>query len=78
MRSREKLEIAMPGSSSLMPYAPQGVKGLDDDDDFSTEKLQIKHQPVNNFCYNENDPLLPVAKPVNNFITLKMVHCCYQ
>jgi len=23
----------MPGSSSLMPYAPQGVKGLDDDDD---------------------------------------------
>ena len=24
--------IAMPGSSSWMPYAPQGVKGLDDDD----------------------------------------------
>jgi len=23
----------MPGSSSRMPYAPQGVKGLDDDDD---------------------------------------------
>jgi hypothetical protein len=23
----------VPGSSSLMPYAPQGVKGLDDDDD---------------------------------------------
>jgi hypothetical protein len=23
----------MPGSSSWMPYAPQGVKGLDDDDD---------------------------------------------
>jgi len=22
----------MPGSSSWMPYAPQGVKGLDDDD----------------------------------------------
>jgi hypothetical protein len=32
MRSREKLEIAVPGSSSWMPYAPQGVKGLDDDD----------------------------------------------
>jgi hypothetical protein len=24
----------MPGSSSWMPYAPQGVKGLDDDDDY--------------------------------------------
>jgi len=23
----------MPGSSSWMPYAPQGVKGVDDDDD---------------------------------------------
>jgi hypothetical protein len=23
----------MPGRSSSMPYAPQGVKGLDDDDD---------------------------------------------
>jgi hypothetical protein len=33
MKLREQLEIAMPGSSSWMPYAPQGVKGLDDDDD---------------------------------------------
>jgi hypothetical protein len=32
MRSRGKLEIAMLGSSSWMPYAPQGVKGIDDDD----------------------------------------------
>jgi len=32
MRSREELEIAMHGSSSWMPYAPQRVKGLDDDD----------------------------------------------
>jgi hypothetical protein len=31
MKSREKLEIAMPGSSSWMPYDMQGVKGLDDD-----------------------------------------------
>ena len=23
----------MPGSSSWMPYAPQGAKGFDDDDD---------------------------------------------
>jgi hypothetical protein len=27
------VEIATPGSSSWMPYASQGVKGLDDDDD---------------------------------------------
>jgi len=26
----------MPGSSSWMPYAPQGVKGTDDDDDDCT------------------------------------------
>jgi len=33
MRSRGKLEITTLGSSSWMPYAPQGVKGTDDDDD---------------------------------------------
>jgi hypothetical protein len=27
------MEIATLGSSLWMPYAPQGVKGLDDDDD---------------------------------------------
>jgi hypothetical protein len=32
MRSRGQLEIATFGSYSWMPYAPQGVKGLDDDD----------------------------------------------
>jgi len=32
-RSRGQPEIAMPGSSSWMPYAPHGVKGLDDDAD---------------------------------------------
>ena len=32
-RSRNEVEIAKPGNSSLMPYAPQGVTGLDDDDD---------------------------------------------
>jgi hypothetical protein len=30
-RSRGQLEIAKPGSSSWMPYTPQGAKGLDDD-----------------------------------------------
>jgi len=28
-RSRGQLKAAMPGSSSWMPYAPQGVKGFD-------------------------------------------------
>jgi len=32
MRSKKELEIAMPGSSSWMPSAPQGVNGLDDDE----------------------------------------------
>ena len=35
MRSKGQLEITMPGNSSWMPYAPQGVKGFDDDDDES-------------------------------------------
>jgi hypothetical protein len=26
---------AMPGSSSWMPYVPQGIKGFDDDDEIS-------------------------------------------
>jgi len=29
-RSRGQLETAVPGSSSWMPYAPQGVKGFED------------------------------------------------
>jgi hypothetical protein len=33
MTSRGQLEIATLGSSSCMPYAPQGVKRTDDDDD---------------------------------------------
>jgi len=33
MRSRGQLEITTLGSSSWMPYAPQGVKGTDDDID---------------------------------------------
>jgi hypothetical protein len=33
MRSRGWLEIATLGSYLWMPYAPQGVKGLDDDDE---------------------------------------------
>jgi hypothetical protein len=33
VRSRGYPEVAKPGNSSWMPYAPQGVKGLDDDDD---------------------------------------------
>ena len=32
MKSREQLEIAVPGSPSRMPCAPQGVKAFDDDD----------------------------------------------
>jgi hypothetical protein len=31
MRSEEQLEIVMPGSSSWMSCAPQGVKGQADD-----------------------------------------------
>jgi len=30
--TRTRLETALPGSSSWMPYAPQGVKGSDDDE----------------------------------------------
>jgi hypothetical protein len=37
MKSREQPEIAMPGSSSWMPYAPQRVKGLNM---FSSNKSQ--------------------------------------
>jgi hypothetical protein len=41
MRSRGWLEIATLGSSSWMPYTPQGVKGNDDDDDGETKKSTI-------------------------------------
>jgi len=41
MRSWGQMEIAMPGSSSWTPYAPQGVKGHDDDDDINVYKKQL-------------------------------------
>jgi hypothetical protein len=42
MRSRVWLEIAMPGNSSWIPYAPQGVTGLhDDDDDYDYDKYKL-------------------------------------
>jgi hypothetical protein len=41
MRSRGQLETAVPGSYSWMPYAPQGVKGLDDNDDDDDEIWQL-------------------------------------
>jgi hypothetical protein len=40
MRSREYLEIAKPGNSLWMPYAPQGETGRDDDDD---DGIQFQH-----------------------------------
>ena len=40
-RSRGQLETAMPGSSSWMPYVPQGVKGSDDDDDDDDEQFNV-------------------------------------
>jgi hypothetical protein len=36
----------MPGNSSWMPYAPQGVTGLDDDDDDDDESFNISCCPV--------------------------------
>jgi len=33
MRSKGQLENAIPGNSSWMSYAPQGIKGLHNDDD---------------------------------------------
>jgi hypothetical protein len=32
----------MPGNSSWMPCAPQGVKGLDDDDDDDYDEIYIR------------------------------------
>jgi len=47
----------MPGSSSWIPYVPQGVKGLDDDDDVTCQiisrfspKIPILCEP-NNYMY---------------------------
>jgi len=34
----------MPGSSSWMPYAPQGVKGFDDDDDTDKTVIVLIHR----------------------------------
>ena len=31
----------MPGSSSWIPYTPQGVKGFDDDDDDDATKYEV-------------------------------------
>jgi len=36
----------MPGSSSWMPYAPQGVKGIDDDDDDDDDDRAVFYRDV--------------------------------
>jgi hypothetical protein len=58
MRSRRWLEIATLGSSSWMPYAPQGVKGTDDDllasAEYSKHILYMIYFPIsfrNVMCY---------------------------
>jgi len=47
MRSRGQLEIAMLGSSSWKPYAPQGAEGTDNDDnnDASGEEALTSANP---------------------------------
>jgi len=40
MRSRGQLEIAMLGCYAWMPYAPHGVKGLDDELRFQSSGIQ--------------------------------------
>jgi len=37
------METAMPGNSSWMPHAPQGVKGFDDDDDDDDENNSARN-----------------------------------
>jgi hypothetical protein len=44
MRSRGWLEIATLGNASGLPYAPQGVKRLDDDDDDDDDGVVIPHR----------------------------------
>jgi len=35
------METAIPGSSSWMPYVPQGVEGFDDGDGYGMTNMQI-------------------------------------
>jgi hypothetical protein len=56
MRSRGYLEMAWLGTSSWMPYAPQGLKGIDDndddedDDDDDTFIVEFVHRLMSSWC----------------------------
>jgi hypothetical protein len=74
MRSRGYLKIATLGRSSWMPYAPQGVKGLNDDDDNDDDVTNVyKNGGSNIKCtkYNTDKPLL-LNKLKNLQIKLKI------
>ena len=57
MRSGGWLEIAVLGSSSWMPYVPQGVKGLDDDD---VMMMMMMMMSLRNKC------------PINGFLSINV------
>ena len=61
----------MPGSSSWMPYAPQGVKGLDDDEmqSKSYNPISIKISVLKaQFCVGLANDLIPPELPIEVFI----------
>ena len=73
----------MPGSSSRMPYAPQGVKGLDDDDDddddvndsftgyYMRHSNSIENATVANVCP-------PILKRQQTQVTLFLISLGYN
>jgi len=85
MRSRGWLTIATLGSSSGMPYAPQGVKGLDDDDDDdddngvaiphrrceTTYRSHFQGSSIQRLAFN---PLKPELIPICHLLALLGAH----
>jgi len=57
----------MPGSSSWMPYAPQGVKEFDDDEDVLTCRMGKSYR-----CSEELQSLYVQGHGVLDYFTLRM------
>jgi len=63
----------MPGSSPWMPYAPQGVKGFDDDDDIQTTRT-ARHDIIFGTHNLKTFPYRANARNVNEDCDLRNDH----
>ena len=68
----------MPGSSSWMPYAPQGVKGLDNDDDDRIKYSEWNTKGIKISCKRKRNLYIIYSNTNNCERMLKEILCNFK